>query len=77
MPVSDRDREFMERIGAYKAASHADTTARHRASSIAERLRRSWALYMATRSSRRVADSEDDDPSPFYARARARGLYRP
>jgi hypothetical protein len=77
MPVSDRDREFMERIGAYKAASHADTVSSHRASSIAERLRRSWALYMATRSSKRAADSEDDDPSPFYARARARGLYRP
>lgn len=75
MPVSNRDREFMKRIGAYKAASHSEAESTHRASALAERLRRSWALYMASRSSRRVAD--DDDPSPFYARARARGLYRP
>ena len=76
MPVSSRDRAFMQRIGTYKAASHAETDARHSASAIAERLARSWALYMTTRSRVKVADSEDADPSPFYARARARGLYR-
>lgn len=77
MPVSSRDREFMQRIGAYKAAAHAETEAEHRAASIAERLRRSWALYVTTRASVRVGDSERDDPSPFYALARARNLYRP
>jgi hypothetical protein len=47
MPVSSRDRAFMRRIGTYKAASHAETDGRHGASTIAERLARSWALYMA------------------------------
>ena len=77
MPVSNSDREFMRRIGAYKAAAHAEMESRHRASTLAERLRQSWALYLATRSSVRIVDSRDDDPSAFYARARARGLYRP
>jgi hypothetical protein len=76
MAVSARDREFMRRVGEAKAASHAEAAARHRALPLAERLRRSWALYLAGRSTA-GGDPRDDDPTPFYDRARALGLYRP
>ena len=76
MTVSARAREYMRRIGEAKAASHAEAAARHRALPVAERLRRSWALYLAGRSTIRE-DARDDDPTPFYDRARALGLYRP
>jgi hypothetical protein len=74
--VSERDRAFMRRIGDIKSTSHEEAGAGHRALAIDERLRRSWALYLATHSSTAAAASEDD-PSPFYERARALGLYQP
>ena len=71
MGVSEHDRAFMARVAGYKAESHAEAQARHLALPLDERLRRSWELYLAGR----VAGSErDDDPSPFYERARALGL---
>jgi hypothetical protein len=76
MGVSDREREYMRRVGELKQGSHDDALARHRALPIAERVRKSWALYLATRASARL-EARSDDPSPFYARARALGLYRP
>jgi hypothetical protein len=76
MPVSKRDRAYMARLGQYKAASHAEATARHQALSLAQRLQRSWELFLTRRGTARL-DSRDDDPSPFYDLARARGLYRP
>ena len=75
MPVNERDRAYMRRIGVYKRASHADAQARHLALPLAERLRRSWALYEANR--RTLGGGMRDDPTPFYDRARALGLYRP
>jgi hypothetical protein len=75
MPVSERDRDFMRRLGAAKAASHTESAARHGALQIAERLRRSWAVYLAGRS--RSTPEAHDDPTPFYERARTLGLYRP
>ena len=75
VPVNERDREYMRRIGAYKNESHAEAQARHLALPLAERLRRSWALYEAHRSTR--SGDPGDDPTPFYDRARALGLYRP
>ena len=76
MAVSATDRECMRRIGAAKAESHAEAAARHRALPLRERLRRSWALYLAGRSALPHGE-RDDDPTPFYDRARALGLYRP
>jgi hypothetical protein len=76
VPVSDSDRAYFERIGAYKRQSHDDARARHLALSMDERLERSWLLsrqYAATA----TEDRRDDDPSAFYARARALGLYEP
>lgn len=74
--VSDREREYMRRIGEYKEASHREAQERHLALPIEERLKRSWALYLAGRSTASL-DRRDDDPSPFYERAKALGLYKP
>lgn len=72
-PVSERDRDYLARLGALKDASHHDAEERHYALPLAERLERSWALYLAGRETARL-DLRADDPSPFYARARALGL---
>ncbi|MGH7896076.1 MAG: hypothetical protein ACREQL_15495 [Candidatus Binatia bacterium] len=48
---------------------------RHRTLPVGERLRRSWALYLAGRGAAHGAES-GDDPSPFYERARRLGLYQ-
>lgn len=72
-PVSDHDRAYLARLGALKDASHREAAERHRSLSVAERLDRSWALYLAGRETARM-DLRHDDPSPFYARARALGL---
>jgi len=76
MAVSERDRDFMRKLGQYKRVSHEDAAALHRALPLEERLRRSWELYLAGRESARLS-AREDDPSPFYERARRRGLYRP
>ena len=72
--MSERDRAHMRRIGAYKEASHAEAQARHLALTLSQRLQRSWSLCEANREAlRRVVH---DDPTAFYDRARALGLYR-
>jgi hypothetical protein len=73
MAVSERERAFMARVAAYKAESHAEAQAQHRALPLDERLRRSWELSLAGRE-RGTRRERDDDPSPFYERARALGL---
>jgi len=76
MPVSDSDRAYFERIGAGKRQSHAEARAQHLALSMDERLERSWRLGRDLARSTN-GDRRDDDPSAFYARARALGLYDP
>jgi hypothetical protein len=73
MGVSEHDRAFMARVEVYKAESHAEAQARHLALPLDERLQRSWELYLAGRSAAAIRE-RGDDPSPFYARARALGL---
>ena len=73
MGVSENDRAFMARVAGYKAESHAEAQARHLALPLAERLQRSWELYLAGRTAESIREREDD-PSPFYERARALGL---
>ncbi len=73
MPVSEHDHAYMERIGALKAASHAEAVVEHHARSVAERLRRSWLLFLTFRE----RASADDEVPTLYARARALGLYEP
>ena len=75
MAVSEREREYMRRLGALKEESHQEAAAAHARVPVSERLRRSWALYEANRASARLEERQDD-PSPFYDRARALGLYR-
>jgi hypothetical protein len=75
MAASDRDKRYFARIGALKEASHARAASAHQALSLDERLSRSWALYLAHRAAADLA-RRDDDPSPFYDRARRLGLYR-
>jgi hypothetical protein len=74
--VSEKDREYMRRIGAYKELSHREALAEHLALSLDERLRRSWRLYQRHRHRVR-ANLPDDDPTPLYDRARALRLYEP
>ncbi|MEO8603330.1 MAG: hypothetical protein ABI629_12210 [bacterium] len=74
MTVSERDREYMRRIGEYKAAAHSEAAARHRALPLGERLRRSWQLSVAGRAGGAPAARADDDAAVFYALARARGM---
>jgi hypothetical protein len=74
--ADERDRDHMRRIGAYKAESHREAETRHLALSLSERLAKSWQLYLEGRSAAAL-DRRHDDPSPFYAKARALGLYRP
>ena len=76
MTVSDKDREYMRRIGAYKELSHREALAEHLALSLDERFRRSWRLYERYRDRVR-RDDPQDDPTAFYRRARELGLYEP
>lgn len=76
MPISESERAYMRRLGAYKEIAHAEVAAAHRALPLAERLRRSWQLSLSRPATAR-APARDDDPERFYALARARGLYRP
>jgi hypothetical protein len=72
--VSDRERDYMRRLGAFKAHGHAEMTAAHLALPIAERLARSIALMRRFWAS---ASDRQDDPTPLYDRAKRLGLYRP
>jgi len=81
MTESEREREYLSRIGRLKAASHADALAAHLRLSLDERLQRSWELYERFRDAR-PDDTRPDEgraretPRAFYDRARALGLYR-
>jgi hypothetical protein len=76
MPVSEKDREYMRRIGAYKTLSRNEEQVEHLALSIGERLRRSAELSVRYRDRARPA-ADEDDASELYDRARRLGLYRP
>lgn len=64
----------MRRMGAIKTESHRDARRKHQELSLAMRLQRSWELFLASRATASATDN--DDPTPFYDRARALGLYR-
>jgi len=73
---SEREREYLKRIGRLKAASHADALAAHLRLSLDERLRRSWELYERFRDDQPDENRARETPRAFYDRARALGLYR-
>jgi hypothetical protein len=74
--VSDKDREYMRRIGAYKEASHREAQQHHLSLSLDERLERSWELYVRYHDAARCVDN-DEGVMTFYDRARRLGLYCP
>lgn len=72
--VSERDRDYMRRLGDFQAQGHADALAAHLALPPSQRLARSIALMRQFIAS---TPARNDDPSAFYDRARRLGLYRP
>jgi hypothetical protein len=73
--VSERDREYMRRLGEFERENEADALREHLALSLIDRLYRSanlseqWAGYLHD-------DRETEAPEEFYERARRLGLYR-
>lgn len=74
--VSERDKDYMRRLGELEAEAHDERLAEHLRSSVAERLRRSLTLAQRFRATANLA-GRIDDPMPFYEHARRLGLYRP
>jgi hypothetical protein len=72
--VSDRDRDYMRRLGEWEAENAAEDLRAHLALSIEERLRRSWEMTVRYRDW--VRPEEDDFAERFFARAKELGLYR-
>ncbi len=74
MAVTQADRDYMRRIGAQKALSHAEAAADHMDCDIAARLARSWELSSGARERASSRAFDDETPDASYALARARGL---
>ena len=72
--ANDRERDYMRRLGEFKARAHAEASAAHQALPLEQRLARSVALMVRFLPTARPSH---DDPAPFYQRARRLGLYRP
>jgi hypothetical protein len=69
MAVLESEKDYFRRLGVWKEKSHREATAHHMSLSLSERLQRSWELYLRYRETARL-DLREDDPSPFYKRAR-------
>lgn len=74
MSVRNEERDYFRRIAEAKRRSHEEAERAHLAESLRERIRRSFELSLACM---RGSARRDDDPSPFYDRARRLGLYKP
>jgi hypothetical protein len=69
--VSERDKEYMRKIGRYKAEANAERLRRHLELPMAERFRASIRLSRPHRSHESLRNHiEQDDPAPLYQRAR-------
>lgn len=73
--VSDWDREYMRRIGRYKHESHQEAIRAHRELPANARLAIARRITADCRAFP-TWDHRIDDPSPFYERAKALGMYR-
>ena len=74
--VSEHDREHFRKIGRWKHEGHGEALKRHMARSGNERL--AYSVLMNRRYERLPTWSQrQDDPSPFYERAKELGFYRP
>ncbi len=76
MPVSSRDRDYMRRLGEFQAQGAENRERAHRALSLSARLEQSMGFCRRFFSTANLA-AREDDPTPFYDRARRLGLYRP
>ena len=76
MALTDRDRDYMRRLGEFEAEGHAAALRDHLSLSIDERLRRSLLLYRQFIGHVHTG-LRDDDPSQFYDHARRLALYLP
>jgi hypothetical protein len=76
MTVSERDIEYMQRLGRFQEEGRRERMSRHASLSPEERLSRSLEMSQAYLGQARVK-FPNDDPTPFYDRARQLGLYRP
>lgn len=74
MSVTDHERDYFRRIGAVKKTLRDDGAAAHARLSLSERLERSWQFYLHHRQTHQCYRQED--PTPFYERARELGLHR-
>lgn len=75
--ASERDREYMRRLGRYVEEANEAARAEWLKLSGTERIARSEALSRHYRTRERVeAALAKDDPSPLYERARRLGLLR-
>jgi hypothetical protein len=72
--VFERDRDYMRRLGEYKAASHREALEQHLALSLEERLQRSWEFSELCRDPSSEVEL-GDGALELYARARRLGLY--
>lgn len=72
--VTERDRDYMRRLGEWKAESHREQLASHLAKSGRQRLIAGLRLMLEGPLFPRQQD--DEGPSEFYDRARRLGLYR-
>ena len=76
MAVSVADRDYMRRLGEFEASGDADKAQAHRARPLSERLALSASFCRRFRKAANL-QARQDDPSPFYDRARQLGFYRP
>ncbi len=76
MTVSERDFDYMRRLGRFQEEGRKKRAAYHASLSLEERLARSLELSRAFLSRARV-EARHDDPTPSYDRARKLGFYRP
>lgn len=74
--VTERDREYMRRLGLLHHRMERDELAAHAALPPRERLAASLALMLRGSYFPARAGQPTDDPSPLYDRARRLGLYR-
>lgn len=76
MVVSAKEREHMQRLGAYQREGAADRQSEHERLPLGERIERSLTFSISFLDSANLA-ARLDDPTPLYERARRLGLYRP
>ena len=73
--MKQTDRDYFARIATAKTRSADLANVEQAALTVAERL--ALGLRLSRMAQSLGSPTPEDDPSPFYARARARGLYRP